>query len=99
MEHGISEDQVRSYLYTTCKLLPQEVSKARVLKQKTFISIPENRLDSCLEEMRAHPIIKKKVKIYLVEDHFRPQSRDKSSGRRDHGRDRFIKDKKRPRRR
>ena len=101
-EHGVSEDQVRSYLYTTCKLLPQEVSKARVLKQKTFISIPENRLESCLAQMRDNPIIKKKVKIYMVEDHFRPQPRGKSSGRRDHRDrrdDRFIKDKKRPKRR
>jgi ATP-dependent RNA helicase DeaD len=93
-EHGVSEDQVRSYLYTTCKLLPQEVGKVRVLKTKTFISIPENRLESCLADMHAHPIIKK-AKTYLVEDHYRPQSRGSSSSRRD----RFIKGKKRPKRR
>jgi len=97
-EDGIHEDQVRSYLFTTCKLLPQEVSKVRVLRNKTFISVPENRLDSCLDEMRAHPIIKKKVKTYLVEDHFRPHPRGKSAGRRDR-RERFVKSKKRPRRR
>ena len=80
-EKGVSEDQIRSYLYTTCKLLPQEVSKVRVLKYKTFISIPENRLQSCLKSMRDNPIIPAKVKIYLVEDTYR--SRGKSFGNRD----------------
>ena len=54
-------------------LLPKEVSKVRVLRNKTFISIPENRLKSCLASMRTHPITKKKVKIYLVKDEYRPR--------------------------
>lgn len=72
IEHGLSEDQVRSYLYTTCQLVPQEVSKVRVLRMKTFISIPDNRLKNCLESMKNNPIIKKKAKIYLVKDDYRP---------------------------
>lgn len=96
-EHGAREEQIRSYLYTTCKLVPQEVSKVRVLNTKTFISVPENRLDECLAVMHAHPIIKK-TKVYLVEDNYRPQLRGGASpGHRDR-RDRF-QDKKRPRRR
>ncbi len=91
-ENGVSEDQVRSYLYTTCKLLPQEVSKVRVLRNKTFISIPENRLEGCLENMRNNPLTNRKTKIYLVKDEYRP--RGKSFDRRDRPRG-----KKRQRRR
>lgn len=71
-EDDIAEDQVRSYLYTTCTLLPQEVTKVRVLKFKTFISVPESRLKNCLELMRSNPIIKGKGRAYLVKDEFRP---------------------------
>ena len=89
----VSEDEVRSYLYTTCKLLPQEVSKVRVLHNKTFISVPDNRLESCLKCMKTNPIIRQKVKIYLVEDHYRPnRPRGKSFGRRDG----FSRGKRRP---
>ena len=65
---GLVEDDVRDYLYRTCKLLPQEVRKARVLQYKTFISIPDNRLHECLKAMRANPISKKQHKMYLVKD-------------------------------
>lgn len=71
-EHGIEEDQVRSYLYTQCKLVPQEITKVRVLKFKTFISLAENRLKSCLEAMRGSSIAKQKVKVYLVKDDYNP---------------------------
>ena len=74
-EQGIVEDEVRSYLYTGCKLVPQEVSKVRVLKNKTFISLPENRLKECLKHMRTHPIGSQKAKIYLVKDTYRPHVR------------------------
>ncbi len=93
-EKGASEDQIRSYLYTTCKLLPKEVTKVRVLRSKTFISIPENRLEACLDSMRTNPIVKKKVKIYLVQDNYRPggaPSKRRSGG--------GFRDRKRQRRR
>lgn len=99
-ENGLQEDQVRSYLYTACQLLPQEVTKVRVLKFKTFISIPESRLKSCLDYMRNNPIIKGKHKAYLVKDEYRPGAqsskpqrgfKDKQSPRKD----RFVKNKKR----
>lgn len=95
LENGVDEDQVRSYLYTSCKLLPQEINKVRVLKFKTFISIPENRLKSSLEFMRENPIVKGKFKAYLVKDEYRPgsntsESRGRFSGKRsDNKQDRF----------
>ena len=48
---GFTEDIVRNYLYGTCKLIPEEIQKLRVLNRKTFISIPENRLRDCLKLM------------------------------------------------
>jgi ATP-dependent RNA helicase DeaD len=81
-EQGADENEIRTYLYTTCTLLPQEVGKVRVLRNKTFISVPESRLKSCLETMRANPISGKKVKAYLVRDNYRPQAKS-SSGRND----------------
>lgn len=68
---GITEDTVRNYLYCTCKLLPQEVVKIRVLRKRTFIVIPENRLRECLKIMRVNPITKKQYRVYLVEDVYR----------------------------
>ncbi len=65
---GISEDEVRSYLYKTCTLLPKEVRKVRVLNKKTFIAVPNNRMQDVLKTMRANPIGNKRYKIYLVED-------------------------------
>jgi len=67
-DSGLTEDEVRDYLYSTCKLLPQEVRKTRVLQNKTFISIPDNRLHECLKAMRAKPISKAQHKMYLVKD-------------------------------
>lgn len=106
-EHGINEDQVRSYLYTQCKLVPQEISKVRVLKFKTFISIADNRLKSCLEAMRTHSIAKQKVKVYLVKDDYQPGQggRERSSkrpsrkpgNRSDNRSNSFSRDKKRRR--
>ncbi len=86
---GFAEDEVRHYIYQTCKLLPQEVRKVRVINKKTFISIPENRLQDCLNAMRANPISKKPHKVYLVED-IRQDNRE----RRPHGYgDRFQRDR------
>ncbi len=68
---GFTEEAIRDYLYRTCKLLPQEVSKVRVLQRKTFISVPESRLRDCLSAMRVAPITAKKYKVYFVEDVYR----------------------------
>ena len=86
-DDGFSEERIRDYLHTTCKLLPQEITKVRVLNKKTFISISENRLRACLEMMRAQPLTEKKVKIYIVEDLYR-NKRDRSRRKQD----RFVKD-------
>ncbi len=73
---GFAEEEIRHYVHRTCKLLPQEVRKVRVINKKTFISIPENRLQDCLNAMREAPITKKPYKIYLVED-IRPDGRER----------------------
>ncbi|MEX0940194.1 MAG: DEAD/DEAH box helicase [Candidatus Babeliales bacterium] len=70
-QSGLDEDIVRNYLYQVCKVLPQEVTKVRVLKEKTFISIPENRLRDCIGAMQSTPISTESHKVYLVEDVYR----------------------------
>ena len=97
-DRGLDEDQVRSYLYTICKLVPQEISKVRVIRNKTFISIPENRLKGCLESMRNNPIGKQKAKVYLVEDEYRPRKKSFGRGDRFTGKKPHMKSKKRQRR-
>ncbi len=68
-EKNISEEEVRGYLYKTCKLIPDEITKVRVLKSHTFISVPENRLENCLALIRKKPL-KKNMRAYLVEDNY-----------------------------
>jgi len=88
-EDGVNEDDIRSYLYTTCKLMPQEIHKARVLKNKTFISVPENRLQECFATMRSKPLENHSYRIYLMEDTYRtsnertPRRSDRRGPRRD----------------
>lgn len=81
-DDSFTEDAVRNYLHATCKLLPQEIFKVRVLQKKTFISIPENRLNECISAMRQSPITAKSHKIYLVEDFYRGDKKrsDRRSG-------------------
>lgn len=83
---GLQEEKVRSYLYSICKLSPQEVSKVRVLENKTFISVPENQLKNCLDALKKNPIIKANYKIYLVQDLYHSKARRPSQGRRSGGR-------------
>lgn len=90
-DDGFSEGDVRKYLHSVCKVLPQELRKVRVLNKKTFIAIPENRLNDCLDAMRATPLMDRQ-RVYLVQDIIR-ERRDSSSGRserpyRDRGGDR-----------
>jgi ATP-dependent RNA helicase DeaD len=88
-DDGFSEDEVRNYLLLTCGLQPQELHKVRVLNKKSFISIPESRLQDCLKAMREKPLAKIRHKIYLVED--KPRDRDeRRSGQRKET-DRFDK--------
>lgn len=65
---GFTEKNIRDYIYNTCNLLPQEVTKVRVLDNRTFISVPENRLHDCLATMRNSPINAHKPRLFLVED-------------------------------
>lgn len=74
-DDGFSEDEVRNYLLLTCGLQPQELHKVRVLNKKSFISIPENRLQGCLKAMREAPLARGKHKVYLVEDKPRDERR------------------------
>lgn len=79
---GFDEDEIRSYLYSTCKLLPQDLNKVRVLNRQTFISIPENRLHDCIDAMRKSPISSKQYKVYLVEDVYKGRREGRSRGER-----------------
>jgi len=79
-DDGLDEEMVRNYLYVTCKLLPQEARKVRVINRKTFISMPQSRLHECLQVMTKNPITKKKHKVYLVEDTFDRVSRRPGTG-------------------
>lgn len=81
-DDGLSEQDVREYVYRTCNLQPQEVRKARVLNKKTFISIPENKLQNCLKAMKASPIASAKHKMYLVKDVRMPRRGTKKPDRR-----------------
>ncbi len=98
-DHLFTEEDMRHYLYNVCNLSPQEIRKVRVLNKKTFISIPEKRLNECLDLMRAKPITQKKYKAYLVEDVFMPKRDGKSRQRSDRGRSRDKQGGKRPSRR
>lgn len=80
---GVSEEEIRDYLHRTCSLVPQEISKVRVLNKKTFISIPKNRLSECLKSMQQSPMNDKRYKVYLVED-VPPQQR-RAGGRKTGG--------------
>jgi len=79
-EAGLTEQEVRNYLHANCKLLPQEVRKVRVLSKRTFISMPENRLQNCFELIKKNPISTIRHRVFLVEDTF-PSKRGRSSGR------------------
>lgn len=81
-EDGFDEEMIRSYLYVTCKLLPQDARKVRVINRKTFISIPQNKLHECIQAMNKGPITKKRHRIYLVEDSFDGGRGDGRSSRR-----------------
>ena len=87
---GFTEKAFRNYLHNVCKLLPQEVRKVRVLNRKTFISVPENRLQACIGTMKSNPIIDTQHKVFLVEDDFR-QARS-FGGRRSRGGSRQAND-------
>lgn len=85
-EDGVDEEMFRDYLSTTCKLSPQDMKKVRVLKKQTFISIPENRLQACLDTMKASPIVPESYKVYLVTDSYRSGgSKRRDGGSRDGG--------------
>ncbi len=98
-DNGMTEDRVRNYLHTTCGLLPQEITKVRVLNKKSFISMPEDKLSSCLQAMQKNPI-KRGVAAEIVEDFYRPRRegsrshegrRDNRDSRNQRGRMRFRK--------
>ena len=65
---GLTENAVRQYLCDTCNLQPHEIRKVRVLVNRTFIAVPENRLRDCLEALRKTPIGKHHYRVSLVED-------------------------------
>ena len=81
---GFSENDIRNYLYPTCTIIPQEVHKVRVLHNKTFISLPENRLHDCMQALRANPLTAKLYKVYLVKN-IQKEKRRTPSGRFERG--------------
>lgn len=103
---GLREHDVRNYLHATCKLLPQEIRKVRVLSKRTFISIPEGRLMECFDLIKKDPIAKAKHRVFLVEDTFPPKGGrsgrrggDRSSSRGRSGKGRSNSDRRPMRRR
>ena len=70
---GFTEEMIRDYLHRTCKLAPQDIRKVRTLRNQTYISMPENRLQSCLQAMTTSPISPKRYKVYLVKDTYGEQ--------------------------
>ena len=95
-DDGFDEDAVRDYLYVTCNLQPQDISKVRVINRKTFISVPQSRIQECMQAMTKKSIAKGNPRIYIVEDTFDRSggSRDFAGGRRDR-RDRSGRGEKR----
>lgn len=79
-QDGLHEQQVRDYLYSVCSLMPQDLHKVRVLRTKTFISMPENLLESCMQKMRTKPITNQKPRVYLVQDVYEPDKKREGRG-------------------
>ena len=81
LEQEIEEQEVRNYLVDVCKLAPRELRKVRVLRNKTFICVPENKIQECMQAMRANPIRKKAPRLFLVEDIYRPAGSSRGGDR------------------
>jgi len=92
-DDDLEESEVREYLHSTCTLLPQEIRKLRILNKRTFISLPENRLEECLNTIKKNPISPIKHRAFLVEDNFPSKGgrRSRESSSRDRG-DSFSRD-------
>jgi len=73
-DDDMSEDIVRSYLYNTCKLLPQEINKVRVINKKTFISVSDNKFQEVLDLLRKTPISEMRHRAFVVQDFKRDSS-------------------------
>ena len=65
---GLTEEAARVYVSRTCNLKSHDIRKVRVLDKRTFISVPENCLQACVDAMRASPFTKKAPRISIVED-------------------------------
>lgn len=85
---GISEKDISNYLHATCGLLSQEIRKVRVLNKRSFISIPEDKLQECLDMFKKNPFTPKKHRVFLVEDSFPPKGGHRSEGNQHRGRSR-----------
>lgn len=79
-EDGIDENRVRNYLHNTLNIARKDVGKVRVIKQKTFIAVPEQILKKVINKIRDNSITGKKVRVYLIEDDY--NSRNGNSERR-----------------
>ncbi len=88
-DDGLDEETVRDYLYVTCQLAPQDVSKVRVINTKTFICVSTNKTQECLNILRSKKLGNQTYKAFLVEDTFdrEPRGPRRSSDRCDRPRD------------
>jgi ATP-dependent RNA helicase DeaD len=81
LDAGLIQEQVQEYVCKTCGLHVDDLQKLRVLNTKTFIVVPQERLNACLEAIRANPILPKKPKVHLVRDEYKEGGRHRDCGR------------------
>lgn len=79
-DDGLDEQLVSDYILAVCGIEPQDVSKLRVLRNKTFIAVPESKLKTCISQMQSTPIIDRAHRVHVVQDVYR-EKQQQSSGR------------------
>ncbi|MBX9831392.1 DEAD/DEAH box helicase [Candidatus Babeliales bacterium] len=77
-DDGLDEQLVSDYILAVCGIEPQEVTKLRVLRNKTFIAVPDNKLKTSISQMQSTPILDRAHRVHVVQDVYREQQ---SSGR------------------
>lgn len=79
-DDGLDEDMVSDYILAVCGIEPQDVSKLRVLRNKTFIAVPESKLKTSISQMQSTPITDRPHRVHVVQDVYR-EKQQQSSGR------------------
>ncbi|MBY0352730.1 DEAD/DEAH box helicase [Candidatus Babeliales bacterium] len=79
-DDGLDEQLVSDYILAVCGIEPQEVTKLRVLRNKTFIAVPEGKLKTSISQMQSTPIIDRAHRVHVVQDVYR-EKQQSSGGR------------------